>query len=401
MPRTLKDNDRWLLPEGIDELLPEGAEQLEQLRRELLDQFHSWGYELVIPPMIEFLDSLLIGTGDDLAVQTFSLVDQISGKQMGVRADMTPQVARIDAHGLNRDVPTRLCYIGSVLHTQSDGFAASRSPMQVGAELFGHQGAESDFEVLQLMFQVLALTGVQSVHVDVGHVGIYRGLAKQAGLDQQQEATLFDALQRKAKPEIAALLDEWQPDSEIKQMLMLLADLNGTQTVLQEAAKQLKAGNAEVQQALSCLHQVAALAEKHLPNVPLHYDLAELRGYHYHTGVVFAAYVPGQGKAIAQGGRYDEIGKVFGRARPATGFSADLKTLIALANRATSKVSSIWAPEDESNALQDKVKELRSEGERVIKALPGQTGGAKEMGCSRQLVSTGAGWQVIEIENNL
>lgn len=400
MPNTFKQNDRWLLPEGIDELLPEGAERLEQLRRELLDQFHSWGYELVIPPMIEFLDSLLIGTGDDLAVQTFTLVDQISGKQMGVRADMTPQVARIDAHGLKRNTPTRLCYLGSVLHTQTDGFAASRSPMQIGAELFGHQGVESDFEVLQLMLQVLRLAGVQSVHVDIGHVGIFRGLAQQAGLDSEQEATLFDALQRKAKPEIASYLDEWSIASDVKAMIAALADLNGTQEVLSTAATVLKQGNESVKQALQSLQKMAEMAEKYLPGTPLHYDLAELRGYHYHTGVVFAAYVPGQGKAIAQGGRYDDIGKVFGRARPATGFSADLKNLIALSAQQTAKVSAIWAPAEESQALFEKVATLRAAGERVVMALPGQEGGAKEMGCDQQLVLIDAEWQVVEIESN-
>ena len=205
--------DRWLLPEGIEEVLPEQAKRLEQLRRQLLDTYESWGYDLVMPPFIEYLESLLTGTGNDLDLQTFKLTDQLTGRMMGIRADMTPQVARIDAHQLKRDTPTRLCYIGTVLHTRNDGFAGSRSPLQVGAELYGHAGIESDVEVISLMLQTLAISGLENPFIDLGHVGIYRELVKLAGLDKEQEATLFDSLQRKANTEIASYLKEWKLDS--------------------------------------------------------------------------------------------------------------------------------------------------------------------------------------------
>ena len=223
----MNKTDRWLLPEGIEEVLPEQAKRLEQLRRTLLDTYESWGYDLVMPPLIEYLESLLTGTGNDLDLQTFKLTDQLTGRLMGVRADMTPQVARIDAHQLNRETPTRLCYMGTVLHTRTDGFAGSRSPLQVGAELYGHAGIESDVEVISLMLETLAKSGVAAPFVDLGHVGIYRELVKQAGLDREQEATLFDSLQRKANTEIAEYLKDWKLDSKIASAIAALTDLNG------------------------------------------------------------------------------------------------------------------------------------------------------------------------------
>jgi ATP phosphoribosyltransferase regulatory subunit len=209
----MNKTDRWLLPEGIEEVLPEQAQRLEQLRRQLLDTYNNWGYDLVMPPFIEYLESLLTGTGNDLDLQTFKLTDQLTGRLMGIRADMTPQVARIDAHQLKKDTPTRLCYMGTVLHTRTDGFAGSRSPLQVGAELYGHAGIESDVEIIGLMLETLALANVESPFIDLGHVGIYRELVKQAGLDKDQEATLFDSLQRKANTEIAAYIKDWILDS--------------------------------------------------------------------------------------------------------------------------------------------------------------------------------------------
>ncbi len=386
--------DRWLLPEGIEEVLPEQAQQLEQMRRSLLDTYQSWGYELVMPPFIEYLESLLTGTGNDLDLQTFKLTDQLTGRLMGVRADMTPQVARIDAHQLKRETPTRLCYIGTVLHTRSDGFAGSRSPLQVGAELYGHAGIESDVEILQLMLQTLALAGIEQPFVDLGHVGIYRQLVKQAGLNNEQEAILFDCLQRKANTEIAEHLAQWQLSGDIADCIAALTSLNGDAAVLEQARQCLGKAGEDVLNALNELQAIAALLQQRVAGVDIHFDLAELRGYHYHTGLVFAAYVPGRGQAVALGGRYDDIGEVFGRARPATGFSTDLKTLLSLSPCHDVPATAIFAPADNDAALQEKIAQLRQQGERVICALPGQNGTAADMGCDRELVKDSSGWQV-------
>ena len=391
------DNDRWLLPEGIEEGLPLQAERLETLRRKLLDLFHSWGYELVMPPLIEYIESLLIGTGSDLDRKTFKLTDQLTGRMMGVRADMTPQVARIDAHRLRREAPTRLCYLGTVLHTRPEGLGGSRSPLQVGAELYGHAGIESDVEVIGLMLETLHATGIERLHLDLGHVGIYRGLVRAAQLDADAEARLFDALQRKAKPEIAVFLAECVPEPSLRDMLGALADLNGGEEVLAEARRRLDGAGEMVAASLDNLEQIAAGLARRRPDVALHFDLAELRGYNYHTGAVFAAFVPGQGQAVAVGGRYDDIGRVFGRARPATGFSTDLKSLMALSSDNAREVRGIFAPAAGDTALEARIDELRAAGERVIRALPGQSGGAQEMGCNRELVETKGTWELREV----
>lgn len=390
----MNKTDRWLLPEGIEEVLPEQAKRLEQLRRQLLDTYESWGYDLVMPPFIEYLESLLTGTGNDLDLQTFKLTDQLTGRMMGVRADMTPQVARIDAHQLKKDTPTRLCYIGTVLHTRTDGFAGSRSPLQVGAELYGHAGIESDVEVMSLMLETLALAGIDNPFIDLGHVGIYRELVKQVGLDKEQEATLFDSLQRKANTEITAYLSEWKLDSKTADAISALTGLNGDESVLADAKKVLSKAGKGVLSALEELANISALLKDRLPGIKVHYDLAELRGYHYHTGTVFAAYVAGQGQAVALGGRYDDIGEVFGRARPATGFSTDLKTLLSLSTHKNNQVAAIYAPGDNDPELHKTIANLRQQGEKVICALPGQKGGAKEMLCNRELVKDGINWKV-------
>lgn len=386
--------DRWLLPEGIEEVLPEQAKRLEQLRRTLLDTYETWGYDLVIPPFIEYLESLLTGTGNDLDLQTFKLTDQLTGRLMGVRADMTPQVARIDAHQLKKDTPTRLCYIGTVLHTRTDGFAGSRSPIQVGAELYGHAGIESDVEVITLMLETLALSGMKTPFIDLGHVGIYRELVKQAGLNKEQESMLFNSLQRKANTEIADSLKEWKLDKNIAQALAALTRLNGDDSILKEAKAILSKMGKGVENALTELTQIATVLKQRIPELKVNYDLAELRGYHYHTGTVFAAYVAGQGQAIAQGGRYNDIGEVFGRARPATGFSTDLKTLLSLSIHKNNQLAAIYAPADNDDKLHQAIAELRQQGEKVICALPGQTGNARDMNCDRELIKDGSSWKV-------
>jgi len=388
-------NNIWLLPEGISEVLPEQAAHLEGLRRNLLDTFACWGYQLVIPPFVDYLDSLLTGSGHDLDLQTFKLTDQLSGEMLGVRADMTPQVARIDAHNLKHEWPTRLCYTGTVLHTLGDPLEKTRSPMQIGAELYGHEGLDSDYEVIQLMLEMLALSGAQNVHLDLGHVGIYRALAEQANLDAQQESELFDVLQRKARTELAELLTELAISEDLKADFNALPKLNGDQNILATAAVSLKTGSAAIDAAIADLQTIAAKLAKDYPSLTVSFDLAELRGYHYHTGMVFAAFVPTIGKEIARGGRYDNIGAVFGRARPATGFSADLKVLAALLDDANqAEKQSIFAPALPDDDLSQTIRDLRASGILVIRQLPGQSGSAEDMGCNAVLEKQAHKWVV-------
>ena len=395
----MTDSKRWLLPEGIEEALPPLAERLEACRRQLLDLYHGWGYELVMPPLIEYLDSLLTGTGRDLDLQTFKLTDQLNGRLMGVRADMTPQVARIDAHSLNRDVPTRLCYMGTVLHTRPDGFAGSRSPLQVGAELYGHEGADGDVEMIRLMLETFRVCDVRDVFLDLGHVGIYRCLADAAGLSAETQAQLFEMLQRKALPEIREFLGAMDMSDDARARLMALAGLNGGPEVLDEAREALGGAGEAVSRALDVLSAIASDVQRRYPDVALHVDLAELRGFHYHTGAVFAAYVAGHGQELARGGRYDDIGRVFGRARPATGFSTDLKTLVRLSSQPLATASrAIFAPPGGDGALDDTVRDLRARGERVIQGLEGQDNDARRMGCDRMLTrDSNNQWIVTEV----
>jgi len=393
------NDERWLLPTGIEEVLPARAAEIERLRRRLLDLYQSWGYELVIPPFIDYLESLLTGTGRDLDLQTFKLTDQLSGRMLGVRADMTPQVARIDAHHLRRDLPTRLCYLGTVLHTRSDGFARSRSPLQIGAEVYGHDGPSSDVEVLRLLVRTLETAGIESPYLDLGHVGIYRGLIQQAGLSRTDELRLFDALQRKAGSEIAAIIGESQVAGPVGDMLLSLVELNG-EDALERAGRALCGADAQVLAAVDRLKQVADELGRWLPDLRVHFDLAELRGYTYKTGVVFAAFLPGWGLEIARGGRYDDIGRVFGRARPAVGFSADLKELIALSceddgDGDARPRDGVLAPWDADPALARHVERLRADGRRVIYALPGQNGAPGDFNCCEQLVRIDGDWRLV------
>ena len=392
----MQQKDSWLLPEGIEELLPQEAAYLESLRQRILRLFTCWGYELVIPPMIDFIDSLLTGSGHDLDLQTFQFTDQISGKTLGLRADMTPQVARMDAHQLKRECPTRLCYVGTVLHTRGDPLEKTRSPMQIGAELYGHAGIESDVEVICLMLEMLSQSGLLDVHLDLGHVGIFRALSQQAGLDHHQESLLFDILQRKARPELEELMAEIAINEDIKAMLLKLPELNGRKDSIQKARSVLAKADEQVKLALANLEAVAEQLSNRFPSLPISFDLAELRGYHYHTGTVFAAFVPTIGREIARGGRYDNIGAVFGRARPATGFSADLK-LLALLGKQTAQVQPnerIFAPYEIDNSLSEKIRGLRAQGYCVIQQLPGQIGDAKELACTAILEPDQKTWVV-------
>ena len=389
--------DRWLLPEGIEESLPDESAWLEKYRRELVDMFSAWGYELVIPPLIEYLDSLLIGPSDDLDLQTFKLTDQLTGRMMGVRADMTSQVARIDAHMLKREAPTRFCYLGTVLHTRPGGRDLTRSPLQVGAELYGHAGLDSDVEVICLMLEALSLVGIDDMLLDLGHVGIFTNLVNKAGLNESQQKQLQALLQQKAQPEYEQFLATCSLSDNWNKIFLSLMDLSGDTGVIAEAKQLLKDSDPEVIEYIDYVAKLSSRVVMRYPNIQLHYDFAALSGYRYQNGAVFAAYISGQGGEIARGGRYDMIGKVFGRSRPATGFSLDLKALAKISPKTNASVFGIYAPNDDDSALQDKIKQLRAQGERVICALSNQQGNEKDVGCNRVLVKQEQQWVVKDI----
>lgn len=382
----------WLLPEHIEDILPHEAARIERLRRELLDLFRLHGYELVMPPLLEYVDSLLTGTGHDLDLQTFKLVDQLSGRTLGLRADITPQVARIDAHLLNRPGVTRLCYAGSVLHTLPNGINRTREPLQIGAELYGHDGIESDVEIQRLMMSALELAGLSSRYLDIGHVAIFRSLVRRAGIDGERESDLFRAMQSKDQPALRELTRKYP--RELRDALTALPELYGGPEVLATAARRLPQ-HPEIKQALRDLRALSA-ALQDVARIRC-FDLAELRGYHYHSGVVFAVYAEGQPYAVGRGGRYDEVGKAFGRARPATGFSMDLRELAALRNEepARSGVLAPYAPGDA--ALQRRIASLRSRGTPVIVDLPGR-GRSDELAVARKLVRKAGRWILEKLE---
>ena len=388
--------NRWLLPDGIEEVLPPEAWKVEHMRREVLDLYASWGYELVIPPHIEFLESLAAGSGSDLDLMTFKVTDQLSGRTLGLRADTTPAVARIDAHTLRRDCPVRLCYAGSVFHTKPATLTASRTPIQMGAELYGHAGEESDLEVISLMLETLALAGICQPSIDLGHVDIFRQLVQTAGLDSASEERLFDALQRKSHGEMRDVINSQVSDVTIGDMLMALPELCGGLETLDKARKALAKAPVKVLEALNALSSLAQRVQSAYPAVALYFDLGELRGYNYHTGVVFAAYLPGEGQAVAKGGRYDGIGEAFGRSRPATGFSADLKVLLRLgALEEPERPGFILAPPEVDP---DMIRKLRSQGERVINRLFDRSDAAIQLGCDRELKNVNGTWQVVPVE---
>ncbi len=390
----MSGKDRWLLPEGIEELLPHEARRVESMRRRVIDLFHTWGYELVMPPLIEYLEALLTGVGKELDLQTFKVTDQLTGRLMGIRPDMTPQAARIDAHYLKRTAPVRLCYLGPVLHTRPDQFAGSRELLQLGAELFGHAGPESDAEVLCLMAATLQLAGIEKLHIDLGHIGVFRGLIAKANLNEDDESELFDALQAKAGADVARLLEASGTSVPIRRMLMSLIELNGGAEVLHDARRCFKSAPSGVAQSLENLEAVAAAVSRQVPDLPLYFDLAELTGYRYYTGVVFSAFVPAYGRAVARGGRYDGIGKAFGRARPATGFSADLWQLLKLLPPEDSDSHGILAPGGDDAGIRSEIARLRATGERVVIGLPGANVAARELGCDRELVQKDGRWVV-------
>jgi ATP phosphoribosyltransferase regulatory subunit len=380
---------RWLLPEYFEDILPEEAARIEGLRRLLLDLFAGRGYELVMPPLLEYVESLLTGTGHDLDLRTFKLVDQLSGRMMGVRADITPQVARIDAHLLNRKGVARLCYCGSVLHARPAGVAATREPLQIGAEIYGHAGVESDLEIQRLLASALAAAGVRGGRIDVGHVAVFRALVRAAKLGAAREGELFEALQKKDLPALRDLTRSI--GARLREALLLLPELYGGREVLALAARRLP-NLPPLRRALATLRALADSGAA--SSLPMSFDLAELRGYHYHSGVVFDAYCEGVSGAIARGGRYDEVGNAFGRSRPATGFSIDLRALAGAAAPAARRAP-ILAPANGRDAkLTAKIAALRRAGEVVIEELPGHARHRRELGCTRVLVKRRGRWQL-------
>ncbi len=387
--------DRWLLPVGVEEILPPAARHAEQVRRQLLDLLDSWGYDLVMPPLVEYLESLLTGVGHELDLKTYKLTDQLTGRLMGLRADMTPQAARIDAHYLRRDTPVRLCYLGPVVRTRPDEFGGAREPWQIGAELFGQSGPRADAEVLRLMLALLECAGFSGLHVDIGHVGVYRALARDAGMDAPVEQELHEALRRRSHAEVDAILAGLTLPARVDRHLRALIDLHGAQAEFAAMEALLAEAGPKVQDALADLKAVWRAVDQAHPGITWHFDLAELSGYGYHTGAVFSAFVAGYGQAIAQGGRYDEIGHAFGRARPAVGFSADLRLLLKLRNEAAQVPPAILAPCRDDEALRAKVRALRARGERVIEVLREGAEQDKDTGCDRELIQQNGRWTVV------
>lgn len=380
----------WLLPEFVEDILPAEAIHIEGMRRKVIDLLMVHGYQQVVPPLLEYVESLLTGSGSDMDLHMFKVIDQLSGRMMGLRADMTPQVARIDAHLLNFEGITRLCYANSVLHTVPAGITKTREPLQVGAELYGHSGLESDLEVQRLMLQCLAVSGVNAIHLDLGHVAVFRALIQGAGISHELETELYAVLQAKDVSTLQELCVNLQ--KQTREALLLLPELYGDHKVLADAVSRLP-DYPEIRLALNDL----STAEEELKPIvdEIAFDLADLRGYHYHTGMVFAAYANGCSNAIALGGRYDEIGKAFGRARPATGFSTDLRELSRLM-KPQSYPKAISAPYQKKNTeLESKIEQLRKAGQIVVVELPEQKGNSPD--CDRQLISHDGQWIIKEI----
>ncbi|HEY5762015.1 MAG TPA: ATP phosphoribosyltransferase regulatory subunit [Rhodocyclaceae bacterium] len=375
----------WLLPEYIADALPREAAHIERVRRACLDQLRTHGYLLVMPPLLEYLESLFTGAGRDLRLRTFELTDQLSGRTMGVRADMTPQITRIDAHLLNHAGVTRLCYCDSVLHALPASATASREPIQLGAELYGYPGCEADIEVVRLMAATLECGGLADFRLDIGHVGIFRALTSAAGIAGAEEEALFAIMQNKDLPALAEALakcgDPW------RSALLRLPELFGGPPVLAHARAALPDSPA-IAEALDVLDRLAAGVAGRAPS----FDLADLRGYHYHNGVVFAAYCAGFAGPIALGGRYDNVGAAFGRARPATGFSLDLRELARLTVSDTA-ASAVLAPAGSDARLLARIAELRAAGEIVVQCLPGEAQPELPR-CDRELVCRNGDWMI-------
>ncbi|HWV16603.1 MAG TPA: ATP phosphoribosyltransferase regulatory subunit [Cellvibrio sp.] len=386
--------DRWLLPDGVEEILPAEAKPIELLRRQLLDLYSTWGYDLVIPPMLEYTDSLLIGLGRDVDLLTFKVTDQLTGRTLGIRADITPQTARIDAHSMAVTGANRLCYAGHVVHTKPKNPLATRTPIQVGLEFYGEAGITADIEVVSLLLESLRVAGLPRLHIDLGHVGIYRALAAAAGLSPAQEDEFFDLLQRKAVTEIAQWVGANVTDPASAALLLALPHWCGGVEILQKARTLLLGIDAAVE-AVDQLQAVAKVISQRYPYAELYFDLSELRGYHYLTGLVFAAFAPGFGNPIASGGRYDHIGEVFGRARPATGFAVDVSAISKLNLLPGAANDAIAVVDDGDNRQWQVVQALREQGQRVIYVAADLASASAQ--CARQLRLVSGEYQIITL----
>jgi ATP phosphoribosyltransferase regulatory subunit len=383
--------NRWLLPEDIADVLPAEARQVETLRRAILDLYQSYGYELVAPPILEFLDSLLSGTGSDLNLQTFKLVDQLSGRTLGLRADMTPQVARIDAHLLNREGVTRLCYAGSIAHARTPVGSSAREELQIGAEIYGCATWEADFEAISLLLKTLNVAGLNTVYLDLSHAGVLEGILEGQMVAKSDIETLYGLLQSKDRSRLAIWAQCLPATSAAA--LMALTELNGPCAQVLANAKQALPKHQLIDAALAQLGTLVSATEALSSDVELSIDLADLRGYQYHSGVMFAAYVDKLPQPIARGGRYDHVGQAFGRSRPATGFSMDLLTLAGIAPLAQRKPA-IVAPWIDDVALVNQIAQLRQAGEVVIQVMSGDAVETAEYNCDRELVKQGGSWEV-------
>ncbi len=391
----MNTKNRWLLPKGVEEILPKEAWLIKQYEKTLLNLYHAWGYELVIPPLMEYQESLLAGIGQDVDLLSFKVIDQLSGRTLAIRADITPQVARIDAHSWAKEGPSRLCYSGPVVHSKPKHAMASRTPIMMGAELYGDSTVNSDVEVIHLMLQSIEQADVNHLYLDIGHVGIYQALLNALALSDEAEKALFDAFDRKCAADVDKALNQCG-QSAASDMLCGLLHLSGDESILTKARELFKAAPASVLNAIDYLSKVVEQVKVLHPDVILMIDLAELRGYQYHTGLVFAAYLDGEGHAVANGGRYDGIGRLFGRDRPATGFSINVSTLIAtIAQQRADEV--VLAPpidqlDDELAAL---IASLRAEGKRVVHELNEKQA---SFICQQAIVNANGTWQLSAVD---
>jgi ATP phosphoribosyltransferase regulatory subunit len=380
----------WLLPEHIADVLPARARHIESLRRGLLDAAAGYGFELVIPPMLEHIESLLSGTGHALDLQTFKLVDQMSGRTLGLRADSTPQAARIDAHMLNRDGVTRLCYCGPVLHTRASGSGSTREPLQFGAEIYGHAGIDADLEVQDLALECLRVAGIGGVVIDLADARIVRGVLAGVMVDGERLEAVYQALAAKDGAELRRLAHDFP--GEAQRGLQSLVTLYGDESVLDDAVRLLPDRPA-IAAAIAGLRTLAAHARSGHPELEVGFDLADSNGYAYYSGARFAAYARGASDAVARGGRSDEVGAIFGRNRPAVGFGLDVKDLAMLAARPAARPA-IRAPWSQDASLRSAIRELRSRGEIVIVELPGQAASGSSLPTDRHLVGEPGRWAV-------
>ena len=388
--------EKWLLPDGVQEVVPPLGESLERLRRKVLDTMKSWGYQLVVPPSLEYLDSLLTGLGPDLNLQTFKLVDQITGKTLGIPADITPQIARIDFN-INQSARIgRYCYAGAVLHTLPDGFAGSRNPLQIGAELFGHEGPESDAEIITLLLEVLNAAGIKDPNLELGDMGLFRIICELANFDENQEELVLGSLLKKNVEEVKGLLSSFSIDEKVQALFLSLLKLNGAAEVLADAVKAFSGGPAELQRAVESLEELIHLLRKRIPNLGVGIDLAELKGYRYHSSTTFSVYTPSAGRAIAWGGRY-KVSNESSVQREATGFSVDLRTLLSLGEISSNEQLVVAAPHLNEPSLYDAIDKLRAVGNVVVQSLPSAGVESVDERSTKQLVKRKGEWVLEDI----